>query len=50
MAISMMDWEGSIEDRYAKLAAISGLALINLCVFWYVGDMMKKKQRCRNCG
>lgn len=43
MAISMMDWEGSIEDRYAKLAAISGLALINLCVFWYVGDMMKKE-------
>ncbi len=43
MAISMMEWEGSIEDRYAKLAAISGFALINLCVFWYVDDMMKKE-------
>lgn len=48
MAVNMMPWEGSVTDRYAKLTVVFGFALINLCVLWYVDDMLKKEEEVHN--
>ena len=44
MAISMMSWGETTENRYARLAAVVGFALINLCVCWYAADILKKEE------
>lgn len=43
MAISMMPWDGSPGDKYAKLAAVFGFAVIGLCIFYYVVNLMEKE-------
>lgn len=44
MAVSMISWGELPEERYARLATVLGLALINLCVCWYAADILKKEE------
>ncbi len=43
VAIAMMPWDGSSIDKYAKLAAVLGFAMICLCLFFYMENMLAKE-------
>lgn len=43
VAIAMMPWDGSSVDKYAKLAAVLGFAIICLCIFFYIENMLSKE-------
>lgn len=44
VAIGMMPWDGSSVDKYAKLAAVSGFAVICLCLFFYIENLLEKEE------
>lgn len=48
VALCMIPWSGTAEDRYARLAAVLGFAVMNIWIFYFITDLLAKEEEVQN--